>query len=430
MKIVFYSSNSNIFDYSTFHINTYPSVNDIFSQFSKMHNDYEFVVVTQRPCFFLPDTGDNILILDENASINDLAQAIIDVKPDIVIAMSFWVDPFDWLTINDSLIAEILNENGIQTLAQNINTGMTCFDKTKTHEKLKALGFSVPNAVFVDHDMFFCAGSNKKVIHNVYKDYITSQIKNLTLPLIIKDTVGVSSYGATVVHTYKEAIGYLNSKKNNSNRIVEEYISGKQFGCEIYGHENNYSIMPPISFSLNQYGITSPKLSIKYGPILENINIEKLNNMLLKLSNEMKFCGFTQVDLVYSNNKWYIIEINPRLSGMTYTYSSLLEKSIYDIVLDSCIFNKKITVNKNKKVLNIKLPVISIEDCEKLAKIEGVSFVHLTNDENARQEREKGYCEIIINCNSLSDIKLCLSNVMNTLPKEDFSTVLDFIQQY
>ena len=145
MKIVFYSSNSNIFDNSTFHINTYPSVNDIFSKFSKDYTTSDFYVVTQHPCFFLPEGGDKVLVLSQDATITDIANAIIAIKPDIAVAMSFWVDPYDWLTINDSLIAEILNENEIKTISQDIKTGMTCFDKTKTAlgtKKPKALSFS------------------------------------------------------------------------------------------------------------------------------------------------------------------------------------------------------------------------------------------------------------------------------------------------
>ena len=434
MKIVFYSTNSNNFDNNSFHINTYPTVNSIFDNFCNKHKDVDFYVVTQRPCFFLPDNLDNsesnIKILSEHTSINDMAQAIKDINPDFAISMTYWVDPFDWLTINDSLVAESLEKSGIKTISHPTNSGMICFDKTKTHEKLKALGFNIPNAIFVDHDMYFCAGSNKKVIHNVYKDYIANEIKKLTLPLIIKDTVGVSSYGTTVVHSYGEAIGYLNSKRNNSNRIVEEYISGQQFGTEIYGDKGNYSIMPPLTFSLNQYGITSPKLSVKYGPVDNDINIKNLNIMLTKLCEELGLRGVAQFDLVYSNNQWYIIEINPRLSGMTYTYSYLLGKSIFSIVYDSTIENKKIELlDENRKVINIKLPVISLEEFEMISKIDGVDFVHLTNDDNARQEREKGYCEIIISSNSLSNIKNILNEIRNLMSKEDFSNIFSFVEK-
>ena len=435
MKIIFYSTNSNQFDDTTFHINTFPSANDIFNKFTENHPDDDFYVVTQKPCFFLPDNinnSQNIIIMPQESSIEDMAKKIIDINPDMAIAMTFWVDPFDWLTINDSLVAELLEQRGIKTISHNVKTGMICFDKTKTHNKLKALGFNVPEAVFVDHDMYFCAGSNKKVIHNVYKDYIKSQIQKLTLPLIIKDTVGVSSYGAAVVHSYGEAMGYLNSKRNNSDRIIEEYITGRQFGTEIYGTQGCYTIMPPVEFSLNQYGITSPKLSIKYGAVteddlsgaLDNSGIKDLYDNIRKLAEALEFRGIAQIDLVYSNNKWYIIEINPRLSGMSYTYSCLLGKSLYEIIYESLVKKEQLYTPPLKKVLNIKLPVLTLETGRLLSQISHVNFVHITNDQLAKQEREKGYCEVIITGNTALEIKEALEKIKTIIPEEISDTAL------
>ena len=450
MKIVFYSTNSNTFNDKMFKINIFPTNNDVFKDFCGKNTKDQFFVVMQKPGFFLPD-GDSlynsaqVFILSQNSTITDFADKILSLSPDIAIPFTWWVDPFDWLTINDTLVAEQLKAHGVKTIAHSLDTGMTCLNKSKTCEKLKALGFFVPNSVTVEHDMFFCAGSNKKVIHNVYKDYIVAKIKKLTLPLIIKETVGVSSYGATVVHSYGEAICYLNSKRNNSDRIVEEYIKGRQFGCEIYGIPGNYTIMPLVEFSLNQYGITSPKLSVKYGPAEERsklgsslltstLNLSKLYKMLNTIAEELQFRGVAQIDLIYDVNKnWHVIEINPRLSGMSFTYAAMIGKSLYEMFYKSCVEEKKISFENVKKVLNIKLPVLMLEKIKKIRELRGVEFVHITNNKEAKQEREKGYTEIILTGKNLDEIKNNLTELKKALPEEcyaeNFTNVDKFLYQ-
>lgn len=412
MKIVFYSTNSNTFNPQTFLYETLPSNQYFFDKFIKKHPDDEFICVSQLPAMFMPEKS--VKILPENLDALEFADYILTLNADIAIAMTFWVSPFDWLSINDCLVAQKLEMNDVKTICHPLDTNLICFDKWKTHQFLLQYGFQVPDTIFVDHDLYFCAGSHKEVIHNVYKDSIKNQLAQLSLPLIIKDTVGLSSYGMTVVHTYGEALCYLNSKRNNSNRIVQEYIQGKQYGVEIYGCPGNYHIFPLFEFTLNQYGISSPKLSEKNGPFPVD---KKLQKILISLAEKMRFCGIAQIDLIFSDNKWYIIEINPRLNGMTYTNCAYMGKSVFDLLYDFCIipFKKRLAKQNDdvsgidwtlgrtqlsdfgsNKLLNVKLPILSSEKMAELKKIDGVKILNQTNNKEAKQEREKGFCECII----------------------------------
>ena len=59
MKILFYSSNSNYFDYNTFKIFSYPTCK---MDFEKLQNDFprhEFFVVAELPAMFLIDIENN-----------------------------------------------------------------------------------------------------------------------------------------------------------------------------------------------------------------------------------------------------------------------------------------------------------------------------------------------------------------------------------
>ena len=277
MKIVFYSSNSNIFDKENFFITTLPSHFQKWKEFIKNHPEDEFYFVTEQPGMFILDSfylgfitnpkngrvkglkvvsldrtyfdedevcknnlsvenllkENNIYVLQENSCDLDIfAQKIISFNPDFAISMSFWVNPFDWLPVQDSLIAEKLESNGINVISHPAELNYNFFDKNKTKQILEKNGFLTPKGIYVNHDMYFCAGNRKEIKKNVYKDYILNQIKKLNFPLIAKDPFGLSSYGMQVLNTYGEVCNYLNSKKNNSDRIIEEMISGNQFGIE------------------------------------------------------------------------------------------------------------------------------------------------------------------------------------------------------
>ena len=55
MRIVFYSTNSNVFDEDTFKINVMPSNASAFKDFCAVYSDDDFFCVTQKPGMFLPE---------------------------------------------------------------------------------------------------------------------------------------------------------------------------------------------------------------------------------------------------------------------------------------------------------------------------------------------------------------------------------------
>ena len=429
MRIVFYSTNSNVFDDNTFKISLMPRNAVAFGDFCAAHPEHEFFCLTQKPGIFLPEQFEdsqgaseensktsgshgvaslhsNIRYLPLETDSQTFTNALLELKPDLAIAMTFWIEPYDWLTVSDALVGEKLREHGVKTICHSVQTGLTCFDKWRTHNELARLGFDVAPAVFCDHDLYFCAGSNKEVIRNVYKESVLAQIRTLQLPVIIKDTTGLSSFGMTVAHTYGEVAGYLNSKRNNSNRLIEEFINGHQFGLEIYGVPGAYTVLPPFEFSVNQYGITSPKQSVKYGPC--QLPAE-LKNMMLQLAQGLGLCGVAQVDLILDDKGiWHIIEINPRLSGMTYTYAAAGGLSVFEMMYKTVIEPVEITADLKKHVLSLKLPLMTEAEMAEIIKLDGVRLLNQTNDLAAKQDREKGFCECII----AADEKSILQNAV------------------
>ncbi len=421
MRIVFYSTNSNVFDEETFKISVMPRNASAFEDFCRLHPEHEFFCITQKPGMFLPE---NIRCLPLETDIQTFTEFVTALKPDLAVAMTFWIEPYDWLPVSDAIVAEKLKEDGVQVICNSVQTGLICFDKWRTHNELARLGFDVPAAVFCDHDLYFCAGSNKEVLRNVYKESVLSQMKGLRLPVIIKDTTGLSSFGMTVAHTYGEVAGYLNSKRNNSNRLIEEFINGRQFGLEIYGLPGSYIVLPPFEFSVNQYGITSPKQSVKYGPCPLP---DELRDMMLKLAEGLELCGAAQVDLILDDKgQWHIIEVNPRLSGMTYTYAAACGLSVFEMLYKTVIEpavpepgrRGGITADINKFVMSLKLPLMSENQMKEILQLKGVKLLNQTNNLAAKQEREKGFCECIIADNDKTVLQKAVTRFEEYFPED------------
>lgn len=450
MRILFYSTSSNVYDGNAIKTTTLPSWKDQWESLAELCGEHELIIATQLPGMFLVDADGNE-IASKSSKIEyhiissdkekEIAEELAELKPDLALALSFYVMPYDWLTVKDAIVADYLREKGIRTICHPVEAGLICFDKWRTHEFLEKIGVNCARAVHLHHELYINAGNRRELKSNVYTDAVFHEIKKLNFPVIIKDTTGLSSFGADVVNNYDEAVGILRSKKTTSDRIIEEMIAGEQFGCEIYGSEGNYTILPPFKFSVNQYGITSPKQSVKFGPFgtdeagKAKYKIHELNEMLLKMANGLKLEGIAQVDLVFTGEKWFVIEINPRLSGMSTTYASSA-----GLPLPQLIWKELKIENTDGKstqdfqfALNLKFPILEEKRLLELKSLPCVAFVNQIENRAAKQIREQGYCEVIL-CGkttnevreNLNDLSRKFSDVMESAFFEKAMELINF----
>ena len=344
MKIVFYTSSStNTEKGRAFYL---PRKADCWDELANDFPEHEIVVVAQEPAYFLIDRNADgkiiepqqvkYIIIEENATTEEIAQKIIDTRCNIAVAVSISSVPFDWNGIKDSAIAEILNAHGIKTIANSVATSMIFFDKWQTHQELKNRGFNVANAVYVNNSLFFAERNQGNIRNNVYRESILFQIQTLRYPVIIKPTTGSASFRTEIVQSFEIAKGKLCGKKNKSDLLVEELLQGEQFGLEIYRAKDEYVVSPLFRLSVNTEGIVDPLKNIKIGPIIDaKYNIPQLQKTLQTLAIEFSFGAITQVDLIFVNGKWFIIEINPRWSGLTATISASQGRNPFFILMDS-----------------------------------------------------------------------------------------------
>ena len=424
MRILFFSTSSSLYDGENILTKTLPSWAEQWETLARKLPEHEFVIASQLPGMFMLDLMGNEIAqksekiqyhLIQNDSEKKIAEEIADLKPDLAIALSFYATPYDWLTVKDAMVADFLRQMGIRTICHPVESALICFDKWRTHDFLEKIGVNCAKAVYMHQELYINGGNRRELKSNVYRDAIFHEIKKLKFPVIIKDTTGLSSFGADVVNNFEEALGILRSKKTTSDRIIEEMISGDQFGCEIYGKfdekkgRGDYTILPPFLFSVNQYGITSPKQSVKIGPFLEEnealnekYKLSELRKMLLKMAKALKLNGIAQVDLVFNGKKWFVIEVNPRLSGMSTTYAASSGLPLSEVIYEYLMTSSQNAQSSQrfgfqfKPTVNIKFPIMPEERLLELKALPYTVFVNQIENRAARQIREQGYCEVIV----------------------------------
>lgn len=427
MRILFYSLNSHCFDGNAVQDSSFPPLHVQWQHLAEQHPEHQFILAAHLPGMFLFDLNKNdiaekaprvqyeiIRSDDEKAA----AAFLASLRPDCAVAATSYTAPYDWLTIKDALAANFLAENGIRTICNSVQTGIDCFDKWRTHQFLEKERIPCPKAVHIHHELLINAGNRREIKSNVYKSYVQNELRTLRYPIIIKDTSGLSSYGAEVLGTYEEALAFLKSKRNTADKIAEELVSGEHCGLEIHGTPGNYTVLPPFLFSVNKYGITSPRQSVKAGPVTAaRYRLETLNECMERLAEAMEFRGTAQVDLVFDGENWTVIEINPRLSGMSATYAASMGITLPELLFNAA-FGRTDKTPRLAPAVNIKFQILSDKQRAALQELPYVASVHQTENKNARQLRERGYCEAVITGGTKDSLMTNLLALKSRFPEE------------
>ena len=431
MRILFYSTSSNIYEGKDFDVYDSPSCADELIQLAHNYPEHHFIVATQRPGMFMldlkgsqiiqkaPEIEYHIIEWDKETEIADFLESL---NPDIAVAASFYDKPLDWFSVKDSIVADYLRQKNIRTICHPVDASLACFDKQLTHRVLERASVRCPKSVYIHHALFINAGNRPQIKSNVYKTAVYEQLKALRYPVVIKDTVGLSSYGMEVVQNFEEARNFLLSKRNTSDRIAEEMIFGQQAGVELVSTPKKIIIEKPFFFSVNKYGITSPKQSVKAGPVKHGYKIAELNSMLKKMCRALNFYGPAQVDLVFDGKDWYVIEINPRLSGMSTTCAFSQGLGVLESLFEKTVLNKK---RRSQLSINIKFNLLTEDELIELKKYGFVKKVHQIKNLAALQLREMGYCEVVITAKNKKELLKNLEAIKNAFPQKIENAFID-----
>ena len=146
-------------------------------------------IVDMWPDIFRESDLVSYIPLDEDASVEDIAERIAADQPDLAIAFSIPILPYDWSALRDAMVGEELRRKGIKTIAHNIRTASHALEKDRCSDYLCQNGFFVAKSLSVRNTLFQAHKINTAIPVNVYREYVLRVIREMHFPVIIKPTV-------------------------------------------------------------------------------------------------------------------------------------------------------------------------------------------------------------------------------------------------
>lgn len=367
----------------------FPSRADEWDNMADIYADMDITLVIQPAGRYLADIIDgqiaskrpekvNYIIMKPDDDVDDYVETISGINPDCAIGISMSTTPLDWNPIRDAMIANKLREKGIRTICNSDYIAVTAFDKWRTSILLRIHGLNVAEHVYIHYDTLHSGDNLADHVTNPYLEYVLYKVKHLKFPVIIKSTTGAGSWGIQTADDFESARDYILDDKVTGDIMVEEFMEGEQFGTEIHGCDGNYSVLPPFRISTNEGGFTDPLKSVKFGPVTDaRYNIKELQDKLKQFAIDRKLAGITEVDLVFNDGKWSIIEINPRWSGMTTMLAGAEGRSPFAVFLDQVKGDTKDYSDPAnlKYSCNFKLPKLTPQELEEVYALDNISFI-------------------------------------------------------
>jgi biotin carboxylase len=183
-----------------------------------------------------------------------------------------------------------------------VNSIKTMENKVSTRELLRNKGYS---------PMFVILKKDEQIQH-IYK-----RVKD-KLPLIVKIPQSCGSKDVFLVTSEKQLRYRLgNIRKNNpeTDILIEEYLDGPQVIVEVIVHNGNFNLAAVV-----EQKITKKDRFIVTGYSISSEIDSKLYNALRAVSKEIiddlgLVNGNCHLELRYVDEKWKLIEANPRISG-------------------------------------------------------------------------------------------------------------------
>jgi D-alanine-D-alanine ligase len=209
----------------------------------------------------------------------------------------------------DGTVQGLLDSYNLKYSGSGVLSSSVCMSKLITKYLLKGRDFNVPMCLIID---------NKYDIKN---------LKILKYPVVIKPDDSGSSIGVNLAKNEIELKYFVNETLKISKKvIIEEFINGEEYTIPIID-KVVYPIMHiekkeqifnfDLKYSRNGKGYKSFNINNKIKEEIKKIGLEVYNILNCEV--------YARIDVIVSNNKIYILEVNT-LPGLT--KESLLPKSL------------------------------------------------------------------------------------------------------
>ncbi|MBR0859758.1 ATP-grasp domain-containing protein [Bradyrhizobium liaoningense] len=248
--------------------------------------------------------------LPPDATVDIVANALLEWGASGAISLSI---P-DENSIRDAQVKHRLAQSGIPMIAHDPHTTYLFANKWETKRTVARFGLLTAPGFLLDGDLV----NGRALQVRAYADYVAQQCAELGYPVLTKPLWDCLGNGIRFLHNEADLVAFLRSPYNG-NCVVEKFIDGELCSVEIIGRGDQLVFQPLI-----WKGRTRPSPSFPFTQVRDSIprpdaelHFVPTANKLRRMCAELSVCGALEVEMVYADGHYHIIEINPRVSGST-----------------------------------------------------------------------------------------------------------------
>lgn len=205
-------------------------------------------------------------------------------------------------------------------------------------------------SIRITGDKLICAthlaANDIPTVRNLTQDEISTYENSV----MIKDRYGVGCEGLMRCDTGREALQYI----DDTQWVVQPYLQGEHLSISIL-----FSSKQAMVISLNEQVFShenkQPKLTsclVNAHPV--NDKIQHLADRLLQVLPGLR--GYVGVDVILSEDEYYVIDINPRLTSSYVGLCDVLEENPAELCINSVLDSNIIdTVKTNNCVIEVRV---------------------------------------------------------------------------
>jgi hypothetical protein len=184
----------------------------------------------------------------------------------------------------------------------------------------------------------------------------------VNFPVVCKPIWDSMAQGILKFDAPAELEEWLNGARPEADLVIEEYLDGELFGIEVVGRDGFYVCQPLVRKCLGTGDDLVPFNHIRFGPVTDDLyNLPILQHQLTRLAAELGLCGSAEFELMWHRGRFHVIEVNPRVSGMTNLSSAISGVNTYTALAST------LTSAKAEPQFIVEVPLDGMDESRRVA---------------------------------------------------------------
>lgn len=258
--------------------------------------------------------------------------------------------------VRDSLVKDHIQARKIPVnIVANSSATMECtFDKWLTKEILAHYKIPVTPGSLIE---------SMESVEGIVKEY--------AFPLIIKERKSYTGMGVRIVHNITELRKHV-IRNIEKGLFVEPFVAGSEVSMEVISWDGVMYFQPMVYKGETRKNIVEhPAYRPRISPYKQHTGLEKkIISMVGAAVEKLQLEGAAEFEFIIVDNEPYVMEINPRISGITRLCNAAGGLNVYrQLALVSMTGSFKKPLEENKRKYALQFPLTVVPDGELLQRL-------------------------------------------------------------